>query len=171
MLWEHTRTKPSSFKRTHSSQFQKSLSSPLQLVFLFSTHIPVTSATNTDLKHHSSCFQFPITTFTAPVLNNWKLSLVCASIIFSYFPHVSILSTADTDFVAHRTVCVWTSTFLTRVARFSHQTPPNCYSKLSQSPFEGGSPVNIPRENRGLGNTVPNPGQLGYLLLISTQIR
>ncbi len=28
-----------------------------------------------------------------------------------------------------------------RVARFSQQNPPNCYSKLAQSHFEGGSPV------------------------------
>ncbi len=84
----------SSFKRTHSRQFQSCPSSALRL-------------------------------------------------FFSYFPHVSILSTADTDFVAHRTVRVWTSTFPTRVARFSQQNTPNCYSKLAQSRFEGGSPVNL----------------------------
>ncbi len=28
-----------------------------------------------------------------------------------------------------------------RVARFSQQNPPNCYSKLAQSHFEGGAPV------------------------------
>ncbi len=31
----------------------------------------------------------------------------------------------------------------TRVARFSQQNLPNCYSKLAQSRFEGGSPVKI----------------------------
>ncbi len=30
-----------------------------------------------------------------------------------------------------------------RVARFSQQNPPNCYSKLAQSRFVGGSPVKI----------------------------
>ncbi len=31
----------------------------------------------------------------------------------------------------------------TRVARFLQQNPPNCYSKLAQLHFEGGSPVKI----------------------------
>ncbi len=34
-----------------------------------------------------------------------------------------------------------TQRILDRVARFSQHNPPNCYSKLSQSHFEGGPPV------------------------------
>ncbi len=42
-----------------------------------------------------------------------------------------------------------------RVARFSQQNPPNCYSKLAQSHFKGGSPVKFQGLNIwGLGNTL-----------------
>ncbi len=61
MLWEHTRTKPSSFKRTHSNQFKKSLSSSLRLVFLYFWHIFLSWAPQTLIDSSQVPFQlFPV---------------------------------------------------------------------------------------------------------------
>ncbi len=81
-------------------------------------------------------FQFPITTFTGPVLNEHApdsfkvVPRLCFDYFFPIF-HSSILSTAETDFVTHRTVRVMRlnlhipnqgcQVFTTKLAHIAHR--------------------------------------------------
>ncbi len=101
MLWEHTRTKPSSFKRTHSSQFQKSLSSSLRLVFLYFWHIILSRAPQTRIDSSQAPFQlFPVRTHHI----HWSSFKGTHSRQFQSWP-LSELRLVDTDFSTHGTIC------------------------------------------------------------------
>ncbi len=137
VLWEHSSKKSSSFKRTHSSQFRKSLSSSLWLVFLCFWPIFLSRAPQTWIDLSQAPFHlFPVRTHHihwssfkgthSRQFQSWPSSVLWFSFLL-FSTGVPILGTADTDFSTHETICVWTL----ETCCMPNPTPPGCLLLIS----------------------------------------
>ncbi len=146
MLWEHTRTKPFSFKRTHSSQFHKSLSSSLRLFFLYFRHIFLSRAPQTPTHSSQAPFKlFPVrnqhihcSSFKWTHSRQFQSCPVCASIIFFVFSTRFHLKHRRHGFCRTQNPSRLNLHIPNQGCQVFTSNQPNCYSKLAQSHFEGG---------------------------------